>query len=164
METFNILISLHHVLRDTCTVHGKGIKTRYFGSILILESKKDQCSIKQDRTKLFLKEHFQPIRVPRLSPRRPPKIPLKHDHNWTEGNDQSGFTVEQQPVGKLVQQSPEAAPHVNLSKPTQSKPNVEELNLAPHIHEQMTWSKYVYMATTLRTILRTTTSCLSTMR
>ena len=40
-----------------------------------------------------------------LSPRPPPKISLKHDHNWTKGNDQSGSIFEQQPVGKLVQQS-----------------------------------------------------------
>ena len=39
-----------------------------------------------------------------LSPRPPPKISLKHDLNWTKGNDQ-GSTVEHQPVGKLVQQS-----------------------------------------------------------
>ena len=35
-----------------------------------------------------------------LSPRPPPKISLKHDHDWTRGNDQVGSTVEQQPVGK----------------------------------------------------------------
>ena len=58
-----------------------------------------------------------------LSPRPPPKISLKHDHNWTKGNDQSGSTVEQQPVGKLVQQSFGEAPRVEFSKPTQSKPN-----------------------------------------
>ena len=58
-----------------------------------------------------------------LSPRPPPKISLKHDHNWTRGNDQLGSTVEQQPVGKLVQQSFGEAPRVNLPKPTQSKPN-----------------------------------------
>ena len=40
-----------------------------------------------------------------LSPRPPPKISLKHDLNWTKGNDQSGSTVEHHPVGKLVQQS-----------------------------------------------------------
>ena len=34
-----------------------------------------------------------------------------------------GSTVEQQPVGKLVQQSLGEAPRVKLSKPTQSKPN-----------------------------------------
>ena len=58
---------------------------------------------------------------PYLSPRPPPKISLRHDHNWTRGNDQ-GSTVEQQPVGKLVQQSFGEAPRVKLSKPTQSKP------------------------------------------
>ena len=40
-----------------------------------------------------------------LSPRPPPKISLRHDHDWTRGNDQLGSTVEQQPVGKVVQQS-----------------------------------------------------------
>ena len=60
---------------------------------------------------------------PYLSPRPPPKISLRHDHNWTRGNDQLGSTVEQQPVGKLVQQSFGEAPRVKLSKPTQTKPN-----------------------------------------
>ena len=60
---------------------------------------------------------------PYLSPRPPPKISLRHDHNWTRGNDQLGSTVEQQPVGKLVQQSFGEAPRVKLSKPFQSKPN-----------------------------------------
>ena len=57
-----------------------------------------------------------------LSPRQP-KISLKHDHNWTKGNDQSGSTVVHQPVGKLVQQSFGEAPRAEFSKPTQSKPN-----------------------------------------
>ena len=58
-----------------------------------------------------------------LSPRPPPNISLKHDHNWTKGSDQSGSTVEHQPVGKLVQQYLEEH-HVSLfPKPTQSKPN-----------------------------------------
>ena len=58
---------------------------------------------------------------PYMSP-PPPKISLRHDHNWTRGNVQLGSTVEQQPVGKLVQQSFGEAPRVKLSKPTQSKP------------------------------------------
>ena len=58
-----------------------------------------------------------------LSRRPPPKISVKHDHDWTKGNDQLGSTIEQQPVGKLVQQSFGEAPRVKLSKPTQSKPN-----------------------------------------
>ena len=48
---------------------------------------------------------------------------LEHDHNRTRGNDQLGSTVEQQPVGKLVQQSFGEAPRVKRSKPTQSIPN-----------------------------------------
>ena len=40
-----------------------------------------------------------------LSPRPPPKISVKHDHDWTKGNYQLGSTVEHRPVGKLVQQS-----------------------------------------------------------
>ena len=39
-----------------------------------------------------------------LSPRPPPKISLRHDLNWTRGNDELGSTVEHRPVGKLVQQ------------------------------------------------------------
>ena len=60
---------------------------------------------------------------PYLSPPPPPKISLRHDKNWTRGNDQLGSTVEQQPVGKLVQQSFGEAQRVKLAKPTQSKPN-----------------------------------------
>ena len=59
---------------------------------------------------------------PYLSPRPPPKISLRHDHDWTRGNDQLGSTVEQQTIGKLVQQSFGEVPRVKLSKPTQSKP------------------------------------------
>ena len=58
-----------------------------------------------------------------LSPPPPPKISLKHDLNWTKGNDQSGSTVEHQPVGKLSQQSLGEASRAESSKPTQSKLN-----------------------------------------
>ena len=51
------------------------------------------------------------------------KRSLKHDHNWNKGNDQSGSTVEHQPIGKLVQQSLGEALQAGSSKPTQSKPN-----------------------------------------
>ena len=43
-------------------------------------------------------------------------------HNWTRGNDQFGSTVEQQPVGKLAQQSFGEIQRVKFSKPTQPKP------------------------------------------
>ena len=57
-----------------------------------------------------------------LSPRPPPKISLRHDHDWTRGNDELDSTVEQQPVGKLVQQSCGEVQHAKISKPTQAKP------------------------------------------
>ena len=56
-----------------------------------------------------------------LSP-RPPKISLKHDHNRTKGNDQSGSTVEHRPVGKLVQQSLGETLQAGSSKSTQHNP------------------------------------------
>ena len=77
------------------------------------------CILKVERLKTGEKLYERQY----LSPRPPPKISLKHDHNWTKGNDQSGSTVEQQPVGKLVQQSFGEAPCAAFSKPTQSKPN-----------------------------------------
>ena len=47
---------------------------------------------------------------------------LRHDHDWTGGNDELGSAVEQQPVGELVQQSFGEVQRVKLSKPIQSKP------------------------------------------
>ena len=57
-----------------------------------------------------------------VSPRPPPKISLRHDHDWTRGNDELGSTVEQQPVRKLVQQSCGEVRHETFSQPTQPKP------------------------------------------
>ena len=57
-----------------------------------------------------------------MSPRPPPKISLRHDHDWTRGNDELGSTVEQQPVGKLVQQSCGEVQQATFSQLTQPKP------------------------------------------
>ena len=40
-----------------------------------------------------------------MSPRPPPKISSRHDHDWTRGNDQVGSTVEHHPVCNIVQRS-----------------------------------------------------------
>ena len=40
-----------------------------------------------------------------MSPRPPPKISLRHDHDWTRGKVPLGSTVDQQPEGKVVRQS-----------------------------------------------------------
>ena len=69
-----------------------------------------------------------------LSPRPPPKISLKHDLNWTKGNDQ-GSTVEHQSVGKLVQQSFGEAPHSGSSKPTQFPKPIEDRTGKPVTQE-----------------------------
>ena len=70
-----------------------------------------------------------------LSPRPPPKISLKHDHTWTRGNDQLGSTVEQQPVGKLVQQSLGEAIQAGSSKPTQFLKPIEDRTGQPVTQE-----------------------------
>ena len=70
-----------------------------------------------------------------LSPRPPPKISLKHDHSWTKGNDQSGSTVEHQPVGKLVQQSLGEALQPGSSKPTQFTKPIEDRTGKPVTQE-----------------------------
>ena len=57
-----------------------------------------------------------------LSPRPPPKISLRHDHDCTRWNDELGPKVEQQPVGKLVRHSRGEVQHVKFSKPTQPIP------------------------------------------
>ena len=70
-----------------------------------------------------------------LSPRPPPKISLKHDLNWTEGNDESGSTVEHPPVGKLVQQSLGETLHPSCSKPTQFPKPIEDRTGKPVTQE-----------------------------
>ena len=72
------------------------------------------CIVKVERLKIGEKFYARQY----LSPRPPAKISLKHDHNWTKGNDQ-GSTVEHQPVGKLVQQSLGEVLQLGSSKPTQ---------------------------------------------
>ena len=49
-----------------------------------------------------------------------PKV--QSDHDWTRGNDELGSTVEQQPVGKLVQQSCGEVQQATFSQLTQPKP------------------------------------------
>ena len=57
-----------------------------------------------------------------MSPRPPPKLSLRHDHDWTRGNDQMGSTVEQQPVGRIVRQSRGEVQRSTFSQLTQPIP------------------------------------------
>ena len=89
------------------------------------------CILKVERLKTGEKLYERQY----LSPRPPPKISLKHDHNWTKGNDQSGSTVEHQPVGKLVQQSLGEALQAGSSKPTQFPKPIEDRTVKPVTQE-----------------------------
>ena len=102
-------------MHNTCTKHGKDIKTRYIRSISILRLKKDWHSIKLDRMPSSFKKHFQLIVFHKLldwkleesytkkvclSPRPPPKISLKHE--WTR---ELGSEVARQPEGEVARQA-----------------------------------------------------------
>ena len=58
-----------------------------------------------------------------MSPRPPPKISLRHDHDWTTGKVPLGSTVDQQPEGKVVRQPRREVQHVTFSQLTQPIPN-----------------------------------------
>ena len=57
-----------------------------------------------------------------MSPRPPPKISLRHDHDWTRGKVQLGCTVDQQPEGKVVRQSRGEVQHATFSQLNQPIP------------------------------------------
>ena len=88
------------------------------------------CIVKVERLrngeKLYEKQY--------LSARPPPKISLRHDLNWSKGNDQ-GSTVEHRPVGKLVQQSLGEALQAGSSKPTQFPKPIEDRSGQPVAQE-----------------------------
>ena len=139
-NNLNILTSLYHVSRDTCIEHGEGIKTRYFWVDIDLAIK-EGFTFYQTRSNAIILQGTLPahciLNVERLKtgevlcerrylcPRPQPKISLKHDHNWTKGNDQSGSTVEHEPVQKLVQQF--LGKHIKLDLPSQPNPNLIHL-------------------------------------
>ena len=90
-----------------------------------------QCIVRVERLrngeKLYEKQH--------LSPRPPPKISLRHDLNWTRGNDDLGSTVEHRPVGKLVQQSLGETVHFGSSKLTQTPKTNRDCSGKPVVQE-----------------------------
>ena len=137
MKILNILTSLYHVERDTYTVHGRNIKTWFFGVDIDLAIKEGLTFYQTRSNAIILQGTLPAYCIPKvvrlktgevlyeksyLSPRPPPKISLRHDRDWTRGNDELGSTVEQQPVGNLVQQSCGEVQHAKFSKPTQLKP------------------------------------------
>ena len=97
-KDLNILTSLYHVERNTCTVHGRNTKTRYIRSVFNFASRKG-LTFYQTRSHAILLQGTLPAycipKVVRLktgevlyeksyvSPQPPPKISLRHDHDWT---------------------------------------------------------------------------------
>ena len=63
-KTIRILIRstwMHRVMHNTCTKHGRNIRTRFFGSTSILLWRRDWSSIKHDWTLSFFTKHSQLI-------------------------------------------------------------------------------------------------------
>ena len=100
-------------------------------AIILQGSLPAHCIVKVERLKTGEKLYERQY----LSPRPPPKISLKHDLNWTKGNDQSGSTVEHQPVGKLVQQSLGETLQAGSSKPSQFPKPIEDRTGKPVTQE-----------------------------
>ena len=109
MKILNILTSLYHVERDTCTVHGRNIKTRYFWVDIDLAIKEGLTFYQTRSNAIILQGTLPAYCIPKVvrlktgevlyeksyvSPRPPPKISLRHDHDWTRGNDELGSTVD----------------------------------------------------------------------
>ena len=57
-----------------------------------------------------------------MSPRPPPKISLRHDHDWTRGEVPLGSTVDQQPESKFARQSRGEVQRATFSQLTQPNP------------------------------------------
>ena len=150
-EIQKILTTPCRVMPDTSKTLGNGIRIRYSGIDIDLGIIKEGLKFYQTKSNaIILQEVIPPsciVRAERLksgetlykkqylSPRPPPKISLRHDLNWTRGNDELGSTVEHQPVGKLVQQSLERTVQFGSSKPTQSPKPIEDRSGKPVAQE-----------------------------
>ena len=102
---------MYHVVHNTCTMHGRDIKTRYIGSTSILLLRKIEilsdsieCNHSSRNTSSLLysksceDENWRSlIRQVYMSPRPPPKISLKHE--WKR---ELGSKVARQPEGEVA--------------------------------------------------------------
>ena len=86
-----------------------------------------------------------------MSLRPPPKISLRHDHDWTRGKVPLGSTVDQQPEGKVVRQSRGEVQHATFSQLTQpmSRPICDRSGQPDNKHEvfvdkgETSWSQEI---------------------
>ena len=115
---------------------GRNIKTRYVG-LIDLAIRKGLTFYQTLSNAMILQGTLPAYCIPKvvrlktgevlfeksyMSPRPPPNISLRHDHDWTRGNDELGSTVEQQPVGKIIRQSCGEVQRATFSQRTQPKP------------------------------------------
>ena len=129
--------SMNHVVHNTCTMLGRNIKTRYFWVDIHLAIRKGLIFYHSRSNAIIFQGAFLAyclpkvvrlktgevfMRNPYMSPRPPPKISLRHDHDWTRGKVQLGSTVDQQPEGKVVRQSRGEVQHATFSQLTQPIP------------------------------------------
>ena len=100
-RSLNILTSLYHVERDTCTVAWKRHQDAVFWVDIDLAIKEGLTFYQTRSNAIILQGALPAYCIPKverlktgevlyerpyLSPRPPPKISLRHDHNWTRGN------------------------------------------------------------------------------
>ena len=126
--------SINHVEHNTCMVLGRNIKTLYFGLMINLAIQKGLTFYQTRSNAIILQGTLPAYCIPKvvrlktgevlneksyMSPRPPPKISLRHDHDWTRGKVQLGSTVDQQPEGKVVRQSRGEVQHATFSQLTQ---------------------------------------------
>ena len=117
MKILIMLNSLYHVEHNTCTVHWKKHEDAVFWVDIDLAIRKGLTFYQTRSNAIILQGTLPACCIPKvvrlktgevlyeksfMSPRPPSKISLRHDHDWTRGNDELGSIVEQQPVGKLV--------------------------------------------------------------
>ena len=120
------LTSLYHVVHNTCTMHGRDIKTRHIGSTSILQFRKDCSSIRLDRTQSSFKKHFQLIVFQKLLDWKLEKsyttkytchLDLRQRSHWnTNGKENWVSEVARQPEGEVARQA-------KFFQPTQPTPN-----------------------------------------
>ena len=110
MKILNILTSLYHVERDTCTVHGRSIKTRYFGLILILRFKEGLTFYQTRSNAIILQGTLPAYCIPKV-------VRLKTGEVLYEKSYMSP-----RPVGKIVRQSCGEVQRATFSQLPQPKP------------------------------------------
>ena len=124
-------------MHNTCIVLGRNIKTRHFWVDIDLAIRKGLTFYQTRSNAIILQGTLPAYCVPKvvrlktgevlyvksyMSPRPPPKISLRHDHDWTRGKVPLVSTVDQQPEGKVVRQSRGEVQHATFSQLTQPIP------------------------------------------